>query len=224
MVEVLFGCCDTENELQCNTIRLRAVNLFVGLPLIFYLSRCLVRRIALGKGKATGDDVGLESRRERGALVAAPGANADHVAFNISLFPPLFFFVALYYTDVLSAAVVLLAYDCFLAKRRIAGCICGLTALWMRQTNVFWVGIFFGGEEVIRVLKGKRGTVEQEDTKMLTNDDSAIRVWARIARESWKAGKTYDPLVTDAWLEGNLDFSSVPSSVPSPLPSVIPKG
>jgi alpha-1,2-glucosyltransferase len=77
-----------------------------------------------------------------------------HNMFNIALFPPLFFFSGLFYTDVLSTAVVLKMYRHFLQKR--SGLwlyVTGFVALTMRQTNVFWTAVFLGGLEVVRTLK-----------------------------------------------------------------------
>ncbi|KAJ8062063.1 hypothetical protein OCU04_009843 [Sclerotinia nivalis] len=87
-----------------------------------------------------------------------------HTAVNIALFPPLFFFSGLYYTDVLSTCVVLYLYKQFLEQAEIKKLkkprknggwfyLCGILALCMRQTNIFWVAIFLGGMEAIRTMK-----------------------------------------------------------------------
>lgn len=80
-------------------------------------------------------------------------------AANICLFPPLFFFSGLYYTDVLSTFVVLLAYWALTWRlygghskkhNMVSGLVIyvvGVIALAMRQTNIFWVGIFLAGLE-----------------------------------------------------------------------------
>lgn len=82
------------------------------------------------------------------------------VARNICFFPPLFFFSALYYTDVLSTFVVVAAYLVFLMRAErnsflsgIAVYLVGVIGLLMRQTNVFWVAIFSGGLEWVRVCE-----------------------------------------------------------------------
>ncbi len=78
-------------------------------------------------------------------------------AFNLCLFPPLFFLSGLYYTDVLSTFVVLLAYYVSLLRQRsnssLSGVlvyVVGIAALLMRQTNIFWVAIFLGGLEWVQ--------------------------------------------------------------------------
>ncbi|KFY62572.1 hypothetical protein V496_04512 [Pseudogymnoascus sp. VKM F-4515 (FW-2607)] len=80
-----------------------------------------------------------------------------HEALNVCLFPPLFFFSGLYYTDVLSTLVIVVAYFAF--QRGAGGASLrggllayglGVVGLVMRQTNVFWVGVFLAGMEWIR--------------------------------------------------------------------------
>jgi alpha-1,2-glucosyltransferase len=95
--------------------------------------------------------------------------DAIHTAFNICLFPPLFFFSGLYYTDVVSTCIVIGAYYRFLNGggnsstsifTRPSICVWGILALLMRQTNIFWVAVFFGGLETVRTFKtGSHGLV-----------------------------------------------------------------
>ncbi|KAJ4357655.1 glucosyltransferase [Didymosphaeria variabile] len=84
-----------------------------------------------------------------------------HTALNTSLFPPLFFFSGLYYTDVLSTLVVLAAYYTYLSQRGstnylVSGWLTinvGVIALLFRQTNIFWVAVFPAGLTVVDTLK-----------------------------------------------------------------------
>ena len=112
--------------------------------------------------------------------------NAMHTAVNICLFPPLFFFSGLYYTDILSTCIVLGAYYYFLKDgearrpksedgkadqglvpmslfRGLTGYVIGLAALLMRQTNIFWVAIFMGGMEVVRCFSPEPNLVRKND-------------------------------------------------------------
>ena len=97
-----------------------------------------------------------------------------HANLNIMLCPLLFFFSALYYTDVLSAFVVLEVYRWYIYSESdkelsiytpwkfspgTRSTICktsifllGLFALLCRQTNIFWVAVFLGGLQVVRTL------------------------------------------------------------------------
>lgn len=79
-------------------------------------------------------------------------------AANIWLFPPLFFFSALYYTDVQSAFWTILAYRSYQRYEQrdfaswgdaIFQVILGIIALFFRQTNIFWVAIFPAGLALI---------------------------------------------------------------------------
>jgi alpha-1,2-glucosyltransferase len=128
-----------------------------------------------------------------------------HTAANICLFPPLFFFSALYYTDVASVLFVLLSFINFCDWRAQGWEVkfgwpvlwhigLGLVSLWFRQTNVFWVGVFPAGLAVVELVRragGKKG--------------ERIKVGAtfvEVVNKSWKKGLLYDPAVGDAWAEG----------------------
>lgn len=70
-------------------------------------------------------------------------AQTIHTTINICLFPPLFFFSGLYYTDIVSIAVVMTSYLIFLGNGGpVLKILCGIAALFMRQTNVFWVAVY----------------------------------------------------------------------------------
>jgi alpha-1,2-glucosyltransferase len=96
--------------------------------------------------------------------------DAAHTAVNICLFPLIFFFSGLYYTDVLSTCIVIAAYEHFLQGEK-PGSIprglftysIGVIALLMRQTNIFWVAVFLGGMEVARAFDGKRSFFQEGD-------------------------------------------------------------
>jgi alpha-1,2-glucosyltransferase len=128
-----------------------------------------------------------------------------HVALNICLFPPLFFFSSLYYTDLLSVFMVLAAYGAFKSHQINRGkryslslWAFGLMALVFRQTNIFWVSVYLGGLEVVYIVKhgGK---------------ESKASSFADVASRSWYNGDIYDPPIISANLEGNYAIN--PSSV-----------
>ncbi|KAI8679471.1 Dol-P-Glc:Glc(2)Man(9)GlcNAc(2)-PP-Dol alpha-1,2-glucosyltransferase [Fusarium keratoplasticum] len=90
---------------------------------------------------------------------------ALHTAFNIALFPLLFFFSGLYYTDVASTAAVLVAYLNHLNRlgrdqssplNDILTVVLGVFTLFFRQTNVFWVVVYMGGLEAVHAIKTLR--------------------------------------------------------------------
>ncbi|KAF9693677.1 hypothetical protein EKO04_008167 [Ascochyta lentis] len=118
-------------------------------------------------------------------------------AVNISLLPPLFFFAALYYTDVMSTAAVLLSYQVFLHKKSPTGDIrndlftvlIGIVALFFRQTNIFWVAVFPAGLTVVQVLE------KNESWKQMKERNPAT-----IVQECWKTNTVYDSPVYHAGL------------------------
>lgn len=95
---------------------------------------------------------------------------------NIALFPVIFFFSGLYYTDGASTLVVLLAYWVHLTRAPkaqpsflsdLATIMLGLLALFMRQTNIFWVVVYMGGLEAVQAVKrltSKTAARPQSDT------------------------------------------------------------
>lgn len=128
-----------------------------------------------------------------------------HSALNIGLFPPLFFFAALYYTDVLSTMLVLCTYGSRLRShpksRSVAGMILtatiGFVALWFRQTNIFWVAICPAGLDVIESFKDDREAVVCSD-----------RDSYQVLRQSWSGAKIYDCAIQDAGPRGRLVIGS----------------
>jgi len=123
-----------------------------------------------------------------------------HTALNIALFPPLFFFSGLYYTDVLSTCAVLLMYRLWLEKKGGVWLYAvGLLALSMRQTNIFWVAVFMGGIETVRALK----TVESVPGQKEKNRTCPEGIVAS-AFHQYERGQIHDVLLSDAEIYGKL--------------------
>lgn len=136
-----------------------------------------------------------------------------HLALNISLFPLLFFFSALYYTDVISSFSVLASYYAHLRLSRersqgnaalrlfwfLAITSSSLLSLTFRQTNIFWVAGFVGGLELVEVLRACGPT--QEGEIYLRNQPSFFEV----CRMSWSTSQLYDPPAADASIEGTYE-------------------
>lgn len=142
-----------------------------------------------------------------------------HTALNICLFPPLFFFSGLYYTDVASTAFVLLTY---VVSKRCSNAVpanfsillhwaaviaCGGAALFFRQTNIFWVAIFPAGLAAIGRIKAR---IPQKAKPLVPQDQS----FHSIIVDSWNGKLVYDPVINDAVYQGRQkSFQSVSSSV-----------
>lgn len=164
----------------CTVAELRSIG---GLALVALLAVCyFLRKSLAGGGQFMGRAWGIA-----------------HEALNVCLFPPLFFFSGLYYTDVMSTLVVVLAY---LAFQRGAGGASvgggllayglGAVGLVMRQTNVFWVGVFLAGMEWVKtctemVAKGPTGGGYGKDA---TLTERALGPYMR--------GELHDPMIEEA--------------------------
>ena len=117
--------------------------------------------------------------------------------FNIALFPVIFFFSGLYYTDVISTFSVLVAYYSQLAKMtraaspRLLGGLgtvsWGVLTLFMRQTNVFWVVVYMGGLEVVHHVKSL------EPSEVETPNFSTLAEQVRFYVWRYSLGDIHDP-------------------------------
>ena len=138
-------------------------------------------------------------RSNRDTSITWSSTELAHAAINICLFPPLFFFYGLYYTDVLSAASVLLVYKYFLEERHFAIIIAaGIFSLLFRQTNVLWVGVFLGGLAFCRAIpKGRQGSEFANEPTIL-----------EVLQASWRHASAYDPPISKASVEGCLTLST----------------
>jgi alpha-1,2-glucosyltransferase len=161
-------------ENGCSVIFLRCLNTLVALFILPVQARTLHR---YKYGRISG-----RNHEQR--------ANVIHTASNICLFPLLFFFSALYYTDVCSVSLVLDAYQYHLRSLRDAPTtrwvdgvmifFIGICALFMRQTNIFWVAVFLAGLQAVHHLK----KLDQ--------------------LRSAKSEAIYDPPISEAYLEGKV--------------------
>ncbi|OAA66545.1 glucosyltransferase [Niveomyces insectorum RCEF 264] len=143
---------------------------------------------------------------------------AFHTSLNVALFPVLFFFSALYYTDVYSTLAVLVAYRNHLFRRQIRSAVnhangatatppfwnglltvvLGMATLLMRQTNIFWVVVYMGGLEVVQAVK----SLQRRGAKRTTEPAPAFDTpWAmaRFYAARYAAGDVHDPPVGASW-------------------------
>lgn len=140
-----------------------------------------------------------------GARMGAKSQYAGHTALNIALFPLLFFFSGLYYTDLVSTAVVLAAF--LNSLRRMGGdrpsflsdvlaVLLGILSLAMRQTNVFWIVAFIGSLEGIHAIKTLHP--ERVEQPVMTT------LWEQVKFFAWRysVGDIHDPPLDRAWPDG----------------------
>ncbi|KAL8909534.1 MAG: hypothetical protein Q9171_005013 [Xanthocarpia ochracea] len=109
-------------------------------------------------------------------------AELNHAALNICLFPPLFFFFGLYYTDVWSALSVIITLRFHQKQATRSMVLAGIASLFFRQTNIFWVAIYLGGLEAVRKLRRDRPSAN----------------WETVVLGSWRYCGIYDPLIFQA--------------------------
>ncbi|RSM05485.1 Dol-P-Glc:Glc(2)Man(9)GlcNAc(2)-PP-Dol alpha-1,2-glucosyltransferase [Fusarium oligoseptatum] len=129
---------------------------------------------------------------------------ALHTAFNIALFPLLFFFSGLYYTDVASTAAVLVAYLNHLNRigrnrssvlNDLLTVILGVFTLFFRQTNVFWVVVYMGGLEVVHAIKTLRP--ERVDQPFM----SSLAEQVKFYLWRYSVGDIHDPPLNLLWID-----------------------
>lgn len=137
-----------------------------------------------------------------------------HTNLNISLFPPLFFFYGLFYTDVLSAVSVLFAYRCHLQRQDSSiVAVAGLLSLLFRQTNIFWVFVFLGGLTLCRTIRENRPEI----------DFSSQPTFYDVVERSWQHASAYDPLISQAYFEDYIKagISYVIATLSNPIESLL---
>lgn len=145
----------------CTLSGLRGINVFI-LSIIAYL-----------RTDYLFFDVGSsQPGSRRGDFLPRSPVGSLHTAINICLFPPLLFFSGLYYTDVLSTALVLLQ---FLIRvnvkemttiRPILLILNGIAALSVRQTNIFWVALLPAMLDVIDLLAERVPSIRSKSSTL----------------------------------------------------------
>ncbi|KIV89478.1 hypothetical protein PV10_06874 [Exophiala mesophila] len=115
------------------------------------------------------------------AAVGTRSVQADRVLqreFAIVMFPLLFFFSGLFYTDLLGVFAVVVTQVVWTAASGISRqngnrwprhilmllhVLLGLLALSARQTNIFWVSIYLAGLQVVETIKDRTGVDKIHD-------------------------------------------------------------
>lgn len=135
---------------------------------------------------------------------------AAHGSLNIALFPPLFFFSALYYTDIASTLSWAIFYWYFLRSMRsdsfspVQGLVqvaLGSVSLLFRQTNIFWVAVAPAAIVLVMELDKGHAVVKQSMYRRAEGFGDTV---LSVAKTSWKMNVIYDPPVRDAFIEGEF--------------------
>lgn len=177
--------------LGCDVISLRAINAACLVALLLVLvATYSVRR------KANGQSGYLS------------GLLACHSSLNIVLFPPLFFFSALYYTDIASTLSWTILYwyslrtlsaDRFSMVEAAVQVTLGVVSLSFRQTNIFWVAIAPAALKLMVELDQGHSVIKQSMYRRAEGFGDST--WS-VAKTSWKMSVLYDPPIRDAYIEG----------------------
>jgi len=210
-----------------NARELRVINAVVVAIILPYQVR---RLLQLRWSQPAQDGVGGtgDKTKDEEDVDELTGADINHTIFNICLFPPLFFFSALYYTDVLSASCVLEAYIAYLQRRQTVNTppkarppsdgssslqtyfkeVSYVRKIWPSDITLLGFGLFallFRQTNIFWVaiylagLEVIRNLKHNRTTSW--NDD--ITSFAGIVGGSWHRRKIYDPLVREACIEGS---------------------
>ncbi|KAK2027350.1 DIE2/ALG10 family protein [Colletotrichum zoysiae] len=184
---------------ECSVLDLRGVNIIAVLGVGILATHC--RHL-------------LETRRPDGQSPAPPAVlsfYSIHLGWNVALFPILFFFSGLYYTDVVSTLSVLVAYYHHLRRVREerSSLLCdwstiviGVFTLIMRQTNVFWVVVYMGGLEAVAAVKTLRPRPVPKANMRTLGECVRFYTWR------YSVGDVHDPPLNTAWPD-DLFFSAL---------------
>lgn len=184
----------------CSPLTLRMTNWLAIITLPIVASQC--RRLLearLTERAATGSDTQRTSGQNALSFYSL------HSGVNIAFFPLLFFFSGLYYTDVLSTLVVLVAFWNTLermgssqvnsVRSDLLVVLIAIASLFMRQTNVFWVVVFMGGLEAVHAA----GALRPPPTRAGAFDRQT-KIKFHLSRYS--QGEIHDPPLNAVSLDG----------------------
>ncbi|KAI9903844.1 hypothetical protein N3K66_000373 [Trichothecium roseum] len=181
---------------DCSTLSLRAFSALGLLAVVYLAMHC-----------RHGIEKLQYAQRSLGQTKKHVSQYAAHTALNVALFPLLFFFSGLYYTDVVSTAVVLGGFlNCLNRLGRegkgimsdLSTFVLGILALFMRQTNVFWAVVFCGGLEAVHAVKTLRPKAVEQPRSMPPAEHLKGVLWR------WTVGDVHDLPVSLAWPDDML--------------------
>ncbi|EXJ80997.1 hypothetical protein A1O3_07285 [Capronia epimyces CBS 606.96] len=132
--------------------------------------------------------------------------------FSIVMFPLIFFFSALYYTDLFSVFTVVLTHIFWSARSSADGgrkvlyqalhLVAGLVSLATRQTNIFWVAVYLGGLQVVESVKHQIGPDKVHDPPV---SEASFEDYATTSISLAQAGiAMIPPLLLDLWPQVSL--------------------
>ncbi|XP_076759512.1 alpha-1,2-glucosyltransferase Alg10 [Xylocopa sonorina] len=154
----------------CNIFYMRCINL-LGTFLNLYLAHNILKQISISYWK----------QRWSSWIKLI-------VSCNITLFPPLFFWHFLYYTDVASINAVLLMLLLHSHRKWELASFIGLLSVLIRQTNIIWVAFIF--------VEYTFDLLEQKMSKSISNKEYCSvaylkLIWKKIVEETYHGWKSF---------------------------------
>jgi alpha-1,2-glucosyltransferase len=174
----------------CDVSGIRATNVVCMIALAWIVEKIFAQRMGGGQ------------QARHGAFLTT------HSALNIALLPPLFFFSALYYTDVASTLSVMLCFYPLICSDEseikqiwwhLRLFVLGLVSLSFRQTNILWVAVFPAAAVVLRELDQGHELVKES---MYNKSKGFGDTMGSVFKTTWRMEVLYDPPVRDASMEG----------------------
>lgn len=140
-----------ELQVLCSTLFLRLTNVLFLLGNAYLLRQLLLRLHCSSYRKKDQVDK-EEETKQFDELVT----KCSITALVLVIFPVIYFFTFLYYTDTSSVFFVLLMYYLSLHGNHLTAALAGIVAIAVRQTNVIWV-IFTAGVTALHTLQQNVG-------------------------------------------------------------------
>ncbi|XP_078342143.1 dol-P-Glc:Glc(2)Man(9)GlcNAc(2)-PP-Dol alpha-1,2-glucosyltransferase-like isoform X2 [Oculina patagonica] len=164
-LRALAFCLGHELEIVCTPFFLRLINVVFMMGNVLLLRQILVK---LHCGDKTGKTKGQQPQKVKKPTEEAKSlaTKCSVTALVLGIFPVLYFFTFLYYTDSSSAFFVLLLYYLGLRGNHFAAALVGAASIIIRQTNVIWV-VFTAGVTALRTLQPN---VNNPDSSSLVTD------------------------------------------------------
>lgn len=126
-------------------------------------------------------------------------------AFNLAVFPVLYFFTFFYYTDTLSTFFILLTYQLHVCKQDHIAALTGCMAVVTRQTNIVWIA-FFALDAVIELLKAEALTRKKTISSKVERNRAYLKVLYSTVQDTCGHGIYNTVRLTGRILVGTIGY------------------
>ncbi|VDP17986.1 unnamed protein product [Soboliphyme baturini] len=174
---------------------LRLISSITNLPTVYLCTVSVLRLLNIGLAGLLYLTIVALQRSINHQLSAKDSDRVLLTAANVCMFPILYFFIFLYYTDLLSTLSVLVMYLLLLYDRICLSAMTGGLACTMRQTNIIWCAFCCGITLVDRFNQRLKGLSRLERESQPTNGD-----WLKMIRTAGFGD------VAEAFLRSVMEF------------------